>query len=208
MVVTEEAQPAVLPAREVPRETGTANLTPTARSAERLFVDYGPRVYRLARYLLGNDADAEDATQDTFVQVLRKLPTFRAEASLPTWLYRVAVNAALACRRRRAAHARHQASGDPATLAANSRHLAPGCGRRSDPAGRALDRERHRLIEEAIARLPEDYRDVYVLADVKELSCPEIAEVLGLSVAAVKCRLHRARQRMRRALAPYFEGAA
>jgi RNA polymerase sigma-70 factor (ECF subfamily) len=196
MFQTVEERPAVLPAGEV------------SKVAERLYEDYGPRVYRLARRLLGNDADAEDATQDTFVQVLRKLPSFRAEASLPTWLYRIAFNAALACRRRRAARARHQTSGDPAAFAADGGHLAPGSHRRGNPAGRALDHERHRLIEEAIRRLPEDYRDVYVLADVEELSCPEIAEILGLSVTAVKCRLHRARLRMRRTLAPYFAGGA
>jgi RNA polymerase sigma-70 factor (ECF subfamily) len=201
MVATVEKRPAASPAGEVPTE-------PAARTAERLFVEYAPRVYRLARHLLGNDTDAEDATQDTFVQVLRKLPTFRAEASLPTWLYRIAFNAALACRRRRAARARHQVPGDPAVFAANGRHLAPVRRRRENPAGRALDHERHRLIEEAIGRLPVDYRDVYVLADVEELPCPAIAEILGLSVAAVKCRLHRARLWMRRALAPYFEGAA
>jgi RNA polymerase sigma-70 factor (ECF subfamily) len=207
MLETIEERPAVLPA-EFPTATHTSVPSQTARTAERLFVNYGPRVYRLARRLLGNDADAEDAAQDTFVQVLRKLPTFRGEASLPTWLYRVAVNAALACRRRRTAHTRHRAPGDPAAVPADGRHLAPGHLRGADPAGRALDHERHRLIEKAIARLPEDYRNVYLLAEVEELSCPEVAEVLGLSVAAVKCRLHRARLWMRHALARYFEGAA
>src|SRR5262249_35245686 len=148
MAETVAERPAILSARKVPTGTGASNPAHTARTAEWLFVDYAPRVYRLARHLLGNDADAEDATQDTFVQVLRKLPTFRAKASLPTWLYRVAVNAALACRRRRAAHARHQTSSDPVAFAADGRHLAPGHPRRADPAGRALDHEKHRLIEE------------------------------------------------------------
>ncbi len=207
MVSTIEKRPAALPAHVIAAERLASDPQETARTTEQLYVDYAPRVYRLARHLLGNDADAEDATQDTFVQVLRKLPTFRAEASLPTWLYRVAVNAALACRRR-AARTRHQSPGDPASLAANGRHLAPVPRRPENPAGSALDHERHRLIEAAIAGLPEDYRDVYVLADVEELSAPAIAEILGLSTAAVKSRLHRARLWMRRALGPYFEGAA
>jgi RNA polymerase sigma-70 factor (ECF subfamily) len=176
----------------------------TARTAERLFVAYAPRIYRLARHLLGNDADAEDATQDVFVQVLRKLPAFRAEAALPTWLYRVAVNAALNCRRRRTARARHQVRGDPTAFAADARHLASVQHWPKRPLDRALDHETHQLIARAIARLPEEYRAVYVLADVEELSCPQIAEILGLSTATVKSRLHRARACMRRTLAPYF----
>ncbi len=174
------------------------------QTAEHLFRDYAPRVYRLARHLVGNDADAEDVTQDVFVQVLRKLPTFRAEAALPTWLYRVAVNAALACRRRRAAQTRHQVSGDPTDLAADGRHLVLGQDRANRPLDGAVDHEQHQLIAEAVARLPEEYRDVYVLADLEDLSCPQIAEIFGLSTAAVKSRLHRARLCMRRALAPYF----
>ena len=77
-----------------------------------------------------------------------------------------------------------------------------------DPEQAALDHETHRLIEEAIARLPETYRDVYVLADVEQLPNAEIGEILGLSVAAVKSRLHRARLLMRDALAPHFEEVA
>jgi RNA polymerase sigma-70 factor (ECF subfamily) len=183
---------------------GAPDPAETARTAERLFVAYAPRIYRLARHLLGNDADAEDATQDAFVQVLRKLPTFRAEAALPTWLYRVAVNAALECRRRRAAHVRHQVPGDPTAFAADERRLAPVPHRPQRPLDCALDRETHQRIADAIAHLPEEYRAVYVLADVEELSCPQIGEILGLSTAAVKSRLHRARLFMRRALAPYF----
>src|SRR5215475_5700043 len=69
---------------------------------EEVFREYGPRVYSLARRMLGNDADAEDVTQDVLVQVVRKLGTFRGEANLGTWLHRVTVNAALAHRQKRA----------------------------------------------------------------------------------------------------------
>jgi RNA polymerase sigma-70 factor (ECF subfamily) len=69
---------------------------------DRVFRDYAPRVYNLARRMLGNDADAEDVTQDVLLQVVRKLDTFRGEAAFPTWLHRVTVNAALATRRKRA----------------------------------------------------------------------------------------------------------
>src|SRR5213592_4171296 len=78
-------------------ESANGVLTP-----ERVFMDYAPRVYNLARRMLGNDADAEDVTQDVLLQVVRKLDTFRGEADFPTWLHRVTVNAALAHRRKRA----------------------------------------------------------------------------------------------------------
>src|SRR3954453_1146297 len=69
---------------------------------ERVFREYAPRVYNLARRMLGNDADAEDVTQEVLLQVVRKLSTFRGEAAFPTWLHRVTVNAALVHRRKRA----------------------------------------------------------------------------------------------------------
>src|SRR5438067_5997758 len=71
-------------------------------TAERVFRDYAPRVYSLARRMLGNDADAEDVTQDVLLQVIRKLHTFRGESNIMTWLHRVTVNTALAHRRKRA----------------------------------------------------------------------------------------------------------
>src|SRR6516165_39881 len=71
-------------------------------TAEQVYHAYGPRVYNMARKMVSNEKDAEDVTQDVFLQVVRKLPSFRGEAALPTWLHRVTVNAALAHRRKRA----------------------------------------------------------------------------------------------------------
>src|SRR5437870_11538393 len=72
-------------------------------TAERVYHDYAPRVYNMARRMLSNEKDAEDVTQEVFLQVVRKLPTFRGESAFPTWLHRVTVNAALAHRRKQAA---------------------------------------------------------------------------------------------------------
>jgi RNA polymerase sigma-70 factor (ECF subfamily) len=181
----------------------TAPLTPS-----RIFDQYAPRVYTLARRLLGNEADAEDVTQDVFVQVLRKLPTFRGEAAFPTWLYRVTVNAALAFRRRRAIR-KTQPLPDPL----RDFHFDGGHSGRvhrwmTEPEKRASNHETHALIEAAIARLPEAYRDVYVLADVEGLPNAEISEMLGITLGTVKSRLHRARLQMRSLLAPHFEETA
>jgi RNA polymerase sigma-70 factor (ECF subfamily) len=175
---------------------------------ERIFEEYAPRVYHLARRLLGNAADAEEVTQDVFLQVLRKLPTFRGEAAFSTWLYRVAVNAALAYRRKRALREGPPLPEPLGDFREDGSHRAPVRRWWSGPEQQALEREAHEVIEGAIARLPDLYRDVYVLADVEELPNAEIAEILGLSVAAVASRLHRARLLMRKALAPYFEEQA
>src|SRR5882757_4280275 len=82
-------------------EPVTGPAEPAPLTADRVFRDFAPRVYNLARRMLGNDADAEDVTQDVLLQVVRKLDTFRGEAAFPTWLHRVTVNAALAHRRKR-----------------------------------------------------------------------------------------------------------
>jgi len=173
-----------------------------ALTPDQIFSEYADRIYHLARRLLGNESDAQDVTQDVFVQVMRKLPTFRGEAAFPTWLFRVAVNAALAYRRRRTVREEHCVH-DPREDGSRGRlpHWVP------EPEKRALDHEVHDLIDKAAAKLPERYRDVYVLADVEELPNTEIADMLQLSVAAVKSRLHRAREIMRHLLGPYFDEA-
>jgi RNA polymerase sigma-70 factor (ECF subfamily) len=179
-----------------------------APSPETLFRDYAPRVYNLARRMLGNDADAEDVTQDVLLTVLRKLDTFRGQSAFPTWLHRVTVNAALAQRRRRATRENRQEH-DPLDRFQENGHIAEPVRRWSIAPDQALqNRETQELIESAIRALPEMYRDVYVLADVEGLSNAEAGEMLGLSLPAVKSRLHRARLMMRDALAPHFEEVA
>jgi RNA polymerase sigma-70 factor (ECF subfamily) len=174
---------------------------------EQVFQDYAPRIYNLARRMLGSDADAEDVTQDVLLQVVRKLDTFRGEAALPTWLHRITVNAALAHRRKRAVRQKHQVA-DPLEHYLEDGHMTGSVRPWSvGPERKVLDQETHQLIEEAIADLPEIYRDVYVLADVEGLPNAEIAQMLALSVPAVKSRLHRGRLLMRDALAPHFEEA-
>jgi RNA polymerase sigma-70 factor (ECF subfamily) len=177
----------------------------TPQTMGRVFEENVTWVSRLARRLLGNEADADDVTQDVFLQVVRKLPSFRGEAAFPTWLYRVTVNAALSYRRRRAARRERGAPElvDSLLEDGGCRDSVPSW--LTAPEKRAFDQETHRLIETAIARLPELYRQVYVLADVTELPSTKIAGMLGLSVAAVKSRLHRARLLLRKALAPHYE---
>jgi RNA polymerase sigma-70 factor (ECF subfamily) len=177
-----------------------ADLTP-----ETVFREYAPRVYNLARRMLGNDADAEDVTQDVLLQVVRKLDTFRGEADFPTWLHRVTVNMALAHRGKRARRAEHEIH-DPLQNFHNDGHPDGPVRRWSvEPDKAAINRETQDILERAISQLPEQYRDVYVLADIEGMSNPEIGDLLGLSVPAVKSRLHRSRLMLRNALAHHFE---
>jgi RNA polymerase sigma-70 factor (ECF subfamily) len=174
----------------------------TPPTPELVFREYAPRIYNLARRMLGGDSDAEDVTQDVLVQVVRNLDRFRGDSALATWLHRITVNAALAHRQKRTRREEHQVHEPPEYV----EEERAGARRWSiSPEEHALNRETHRLIEEAMARLPVAYRDVFVLADVEGLPKAEIAELLGLSVSAVKNRLHRARLLMRKALAPHFE---
>jgi RNA polymerase sigma-70 factor (ECF subfamily) len=199
-------------------ETTPTQIDPPAREGQvpagppltpvKVFEEYAPRVYHLARRLLGNAADAEEVAQDVFLQVVRKLATFRGEAAFSTWLYRVTVNAALNYRRKRALRETAPLPEPLEDFREDGHHRVPVRPWVSTPDDQALARESHQVIEEAIAGLPEIYRDVYVLADVEELSNAEVADMLGLSVPAVKSRLHCARLLMRKALAPYFEERA
>src|SRR5262249_37680198 len=152
------------------------------RTAEEVFQAFAPRVYNLARRLLGHEADAEDVTQDVLLLVVRKLHTFRGEAGLGTWLHRVTVNAALMLRRRRARRPERRLPGA----------RPPGARAGGGPRGWAEARGLRQAIEGAVARLPAMYRDVLVLADIEGLPNAEVGETLGLSLPAVKSRLHRA----------------
>lgn len=189
-------------------EPAAIGVPPCTLPVEAIFREHAPRVYGLARRLLGNAADAEDVTQDVFVQVIRKLPTFRGEAALATWLYRITVNAALAYRRKRAIQDKGRMADPLEEFHEDGTHLVAVQSWAKEPEQLLGNQETHQLIEGAIARLPVIYRDVFVLADVEELPNPEIAALLGLSVTAVKSRLHRARLLMRKALAPHFEEMA
>ena len=188
--------------------TPAPSLNGPPATAEEVFLHHTPRVYNLARRMLGNDADAEDVTQDVLLQVVRKLDTYRGDAGFTTWLHRVVVNAVLLHRRRLANRNDYQA-GDRLEQFLHEPSYGPDRRPASDaPDQRLLDEELRGLLEGAIGRLPEVYRDVYVLADVEGCANAHIGEVLGLSLAAVKSRLHRARLLMRKILAPHFEEAS
>ena len=174
---------------------------PVSLSVEQIYHDYAPRVYNMARRMVRTDADAEDVMQDVLLKVVRKLPTFRGASALPTWLHRVTVNTALSHRRKLAVREERRARDPFETIVAEEAEPSGA----TSPEAQLVNRETHALIERAIAKLPPLYRNVFLLADVEELPNADIAERLGLSLAAVKSRLHRARHLMRDALAPHFD---
>lgn len=172
---------------------------------DRVFREHAPRVYNLARRMLGNDADAEDVTQDVLMQVIRKLDTFRGDSAFSTWLHRVTVNASLACRRKRARRDTGRVYDPLENFTEDGHHegfIRPWPRLPDSPV---LEKEEKELIEKGMTSLPEMYRDVFVLADIEQLPNSEIADMLEMSVPAVKSRLHRARLMMRDFLSRYFE---
>ena len=170
---------------------------------EDVYRQCGCRIYSLASRMLGNETDAEDVAQEVLLQVIRRLDTFRGDSAVMTWLFRVTVNAALALRRKRAtARERHFVeAGDGGCE--NVCAIADFQSRAVAPDAETLRSELRERMETAIAKLPEKYRDPFLLADVEELSYREITEILGLSLSAVKSRIHRARLMLRDALREY-----
>jgi len=184
----------------------TSDETLAARAAsgddpafEALVIRYQARVFRLARRLTGNDGDAQDAQQDTFLQVYRNLSSFRGDARFSTWLYRIATNAALMLRRTRARRPAESLDEYLPRFDAAGRHAAtPAELRVAGQADEILDRQL--LAEKAragIERLPDLYREAFILRDLEELTTSDVAEVLGLEPAAVRQRVHRARLMLR-----------
>jgi RNA polymerase sigma-70 factor, ECF subfamily len=144
--------------------------------------------YTLAFRLTGDDEDARDVTQDTYLRAYRALERFRGDARFQTWLYRITANSASNLLGQRARH-RHDELTEEAPVADDRVHI--------DPVARAEgDALRHHLTE-ALRRLPTGLRQVVVLRDVYDLPHDAIAQELGISVTAAKVRLHRARRRLR-----------
>lgn len=165
---------------------------------EELVGRYQARVYRLACRLT-SETDAPDIMQETFLQVYRHLPSFRGDSQFRTWLYRIASNAALMHRRARARRPAEPLDGFLPTFDADGQHAAtPEELCVASDVEQRLDREQLAAkARDGIARLPDAYRDAFVLRDLEELSTEDVAKALGLTPAAVRQRVHRARLMLR-----------
>ena len=156
------------------------------------------RLYRLARGILKDEGEAEEAVQEGYVRAFTHLDGFKGEASLSTWLARIVANEALGRLRRR----RTRAAGNQEQAEGEETH--PLAGSVPNPEHLAARREIRRLIERAIDTLPAPFRSVFVLRVVEQLSIRDTAASLGLREETVKTRLYRANRLLRGALGEEF----
>jgi RNA polymerase sigma-70 factor (ECF subfamily) len=168
------------------------------RAFGELVSRYESKVYSLALKMLRNPEDAEDVLQDTFLRAYRGIKSFKGNSTFSTWIYRITANSALMRLRKRQLPTVSIDDADEREAPINIADWAPG------PVEQMLNQETQAAMTEAIDALPPEFRQVFVLRDIEELSNAEVAEILDLSVAAVKSRLHRARLKVRNRLATYF----
>ncbi|MGH9565503.1 MAG: RNA polymerase sigma factor [Candidatus Angelobacter sp.] len=170
---------------------------------EILMRRYNQRIYRLARVILRDDAEAEDVMQDAYVRAYEHLYQFAGKAAFSTWLSRIAIHEALARKRRRGRQEELDAmtmnNGDSMTILKSS---AP------NPEDGTATAQMRELLEDAIDHLPENYRTVVVMRQVEEMSVAETASSLGVSEAVVKTRLHRAHAMLRKEIYSRANGRA
>jgi RNA polymerase sigma-70 factor (ECF subfamily) len=168
-----------------------------AAALETLLVRYQPHLYRFGLRMCGNEEDAGDVAQESLISMARSLRDFRGDSSVSSWLYTIARRFCIKKRRRsKFAPAREESLDAPGIDAAQ--HLADPA---PSPEQTAANRELQHALTRAIDGLEPPQREVLLLRDVEGLSAPEVAKVLGISVDAVKSRLHRARVAVRQALA-------
>lgn len=166
---------------------------------------YEDRVYSLALKMLSDEQDARDVVQETFLSAYKNLETFREEASFYTWINRIAVNFCFMKLRER--------KKEEKSISLDEVHPFPE-GRAAgakiaswdfNPENYTIESELADKMNAALLELPEKYRVVFYLKDMDGLSNEKIAEILDLSLPAVKSRLNRARLFLRKELSPYFE---
>lgn len=200
-------------ATSAPASAGEADLLERLRAGDpaayRDLVDLNSaNVYRVALKLLGDAQEAEDVLQETFLSAFESIGKFEGRSQLSTWLYRIATNASLMRlrkRRRAEAFSLDDTPGEEEEAEPSPRYLADWS---AVPDSQLLTAEAKAEMDRAIGDLPETLRSVFVLRDIQGLSGDETARILGITVQAVKTRLHRARLRLRDRLSLYFSERA
>jgi RNA polymerase sigma-70 factor (ECF subfamily) len=168
------------------------------RAFGELVTRYESKVYSLGIKMLRNPEDAEDVLQDTFLRAYRGLKSFKGNSTFSTWIYRITANSALMRLRKKQLPTVSIEDANERETPISIPDWAPG------PVEQLLTQETRHAMQEAIGALPPEFRQVFVLRDVEGLSNGEVAEILDLSVAAVKSRLHRARLKVRNHLMIFF----
>ncbi len=173
-------------------------------AVEALFDRYHAKVYGLALSILKSKSDTEEAVQDIFLTVMRKADQFRGNSALSSWIYRICVNACLV--RLRKSRRTETVSIDEylPVFTKEGMHAGPVQGWTREVERGMLDKELGQVIQRFTDEIPEKYRVVFLLSNVDGLSNEETAQVLDLTVSAVKSRLHRTRLYLRERLSRYL----
>lgn len=170
---------------------------------EALLRTYSGRMLAVARRFLASEDDAREAVHEAFVSAFKAMDRFEGDSKISTWLHRIVVNACLMKLRTRRRKPEESIDDLLPRFGQNGHLTAPASGWLGADA--LIEREETRtLVRDAITRLPEAYRTVLLLRDIEEFDTEQTAEALGLTKAAVKTRLHRARQALRQLLDEHF----
>ncbi len=169
-----------------------------------LIRQYDRYIYRLALHITGNQEDAEDVLQEAMLKAYTRIGQFQGDSRFYTWLVRIAVNEALMKLRKRATHAREVSLDEPVEDGGRAPVLREIEDWGDNPEQRYARVELQSILDSVIERLEPMYRAVFVLRDVENFSTEETAEMLNLSVPAVKSRLLRARLQLRERLNKFF----
>ena len=164
------------------------------------------RLYRTARSILKDRSEAEDAVQDGYMKAFDAIETFAGRSSLSTWLTRIVVNEALG-RRRSAQRQSHLLNQESVLVMEEYREKLMRGSDTQSPETALMRRQISKLLERAIARLPDTFRPVFVLREIEGLSVVDTAEVLQIPEETVKTRLLRARRRLQKVLDPELHNA-
>jgi len=159
---------------------------------ELLIRKYNQRLYRVAKAILWNDEEAEDAMQEAYIKAYQKLPQFERRSGFSTWITRILINECLMKKRQNKAKATINASFTTEQL----QHPAD----KSNPEKKVLNKELKALLESAISQLPEKYRLVFVMREIENMSVTETTEALEISETNTKARLSRAKEMLRNTL--------
>lgn len=175
-------------------------------ATERFVRENAPWMLRTARRILGDNEVAEDVVQTSFSSVFRSLESFQGRSSLKTWIYRIVVNEALMELRKQRRRNEQPIDELLPVFDKNGCRIEVDWADFQTPEILLQRSEISEVVSNSIGQLPENYRIVLLLRDIEELSSSEVAEVLGLSEANVKVRLHRARAALKKLLEPLMRG--
>lgn len=175
-----------------------------AKAFEMLVQKESPRLFRMIMRIVQDEDEARSVMQETYLQAYKRLDTFRREAKFSTWLYAIGLNLARASLRKMKRFDALEEDQIDRLQPSFSNGMFSENTEAWNPQKLTEKAERKQLVHDAIAKLPSDYRTVLTLRDIEELSTTEVAQVLDVSEGAVRVRLHRARQALRKILDQYF----